>query len=37
VHPEGGQHTIAKMVAVYDWHSRHHLAQIEKLRERKGW
>jgi hypothetical protein len=37
VHPEGGRHTIAKMVAVYDWHSRHHLAQIEKLRERMGW
>ncbi len=37
VHPESGRHTVAQMVAVYDWHSRHHLAQIEKLRERKGW
>ena len=37
VHPEGGRHTVKQMVAVYDWHSRHHLAQIEKLRERMGW
>lgn len=37
VHPEGGRQTVAHMVAVYDWHSRHHLAQIEGLRERKGW
>ena len=37
VHPESGKQTVKQMVAVYDWHSRHHLAQIEKLRERMGW
>jgi uncharacterized damage-inducible protein DinB len=37
LHPESGKHTVAQMVALYDWHSRHHLAQIESLRERKGW
>lgn len=37
VHPESGRHTIAHMVALYDWHSRHHLAQIESLRERMHW
>lgn len=37
VHPESGRHTVKQMVAVYDWHSRHHLAQINSLRERMGW
>lgn len=37
VHPESGRHTITQMVALYDWHSRHHLAQIESLRERMKW
>ena len=37
VHPQSGKHTVKQMVAVYDWHSRHHLAQIEAMRERMGW
>jgi hypothetical protein len=37
VHPKSGKQTVKQMVAVYDWHSRHHLAQIESLRERTGW
>lgn len=37
LHPESGRHSIIEMVAIYDWHSRHHLAQIESVRERKGW
>ncbi len=36
-HPERGPMTIARNLAVYDWHSRHHLAHITKLRERMGW
>jgi len=37
VHPESGRQTLAKALATYDWHSRHHTAHITRLRERKGW
>ena len=36
-HPERGQVTLANNLAIYDWHSRHHLAHITRLRERMGW
>lgn len=36
-HPESGRQTLAKALAIYDWHSRHHTAHIRSLRERKGW
>lgn len=36
-HPESGRHTVSQVVALYDWHSRHHLAHITSLRERMGW
>jgi hypothetical protein len=29
--------TLAKLAAVYAWHSRHHVAHITELRKTKGW
>ncbi len=37
VHPENGRQDLAKALAIYDWHSRHHVAHITELRTRKGW
>jgi hypothetical protein len=37
VHPEGGRQTLAQVLALYDWHSRHHTAHIANLRKRMGW
>ena len=37
VHPESGEWTVEKFLALYAWHSRHHTAHITKLRERSGW
>jgi uncharacterized damage-inducible protein DinB len=36
-HPELGRQTLAKALALYDWHSRHHTAHIAGLRARQGW
>jgi len=36
-HPEHGVLTLDRMLAMYAWHSRHHLAHITALRERMGW
>ena len=36
-HPEHGTLTLDRMLAMYAWHSRHHLAHITSLRERMGW
>ncbi|HEY2857727.1 MAG TPA: bacillithiol transferase BstA [Terracidiphilus sp.] len=36
-HPERGTVTLANNLAVYAWHSRHHVAHIVRLRERMGW
>jgi len=36
-HPENGQVNLAKALAMYDWHSRHHTAHITSLRARQGW
>jgi hypothetical protein len=36
-HPERGRVTLANNLALYDWHSRHHLAHITNLRVRMGW
>jgi hypothetical protein len=36
-HPEIGQITIDYLLFTYDWHSRHHVAHITRLREREGW
>ena len=37
VHPENGVQTLSDSLALYAWHSEHHLTQITKLRERRGW
>jgi hypothetical protein len=37
VHPEQGRQNLAKVLALYDWHSRHHTAHITSLRARQGW
>ncbi len=36
-HPESGEWTVEKFLALYAWHSRHHTAHIRRLRERNGW
>jgi uncharacterized damage-inducible protein DinB len=36
-HPERGWENLAKALAMYDWHSRHHTAHITSLRARQGW
>jgi hypothetical protein len=38
-HPEqpGRSIPLNEVLAMYDWHSRHHLAHITRLRERMGW
>jgi uncharacterized damage-inducible protein DinB len=37
VHPENGRMTLANNLALYEWHSRHHVAHITGLRRRMGW
>lgn len=37
VHPETGEWTLEKALAMYAWHSLHHTAHITSLREREGW
>ncbi len=36
-HPELGRQNLAKALALYDWHSRHHTAHLTSLRARQGW
>ena len=36
-HPEMGRVSLGKVLAIYDWHSRHHTAHITSLRARQGW
>jgi uncharacterized damage-inducible protein DinB len=36
-HPEQGRRNLATVLALYDWHSRHHTAHITSLRARQGW
>lgn len=37
IHPETGNWTLEKALALYAWHSRHHTAHITSARRRKGW
>ncbi|HTV64727.1 MAG TPA: putative metal-dependent hydrolase [Bryocella sp.] len=37
MHPEHGVLTLDRMLAMYAWHSEHHLAHITSLRERLRW
>ena len=36
-HPEMGQVSLEKNVALYAWHGKHHVAHITELRKRMGW
>jgi len=36
-HPENGVMNLDQMLALYEWHGRHHAAHITSLRERSGW
>lgn len=36
-HPEIGVLTIGKLLAMYGWHGRHHVAHVTALRERMDW
>jgi hypothetical protein len=36
-HPVSGRQNLAKALALYEWHSRHHTAHITRLRSQKGW
>ncbi len=37
VHPERGRSDLGTTLAIYAWHSLHHVAHITRLRERMGW
>jgi uncharacterized damage-inducible protein DinB len=36
-HPDWGNVTLDKQLALYAWHGRHHTAHVTSLRERMGW
>ena len=36
-HPDNGVQSLDRMLAIYAWHSRHHLAHITELKRREGW
>ena len=36
-HPENGTMTLDRMLALYAWHSRHHVAHITELAKRERW
>jgi hypothetical protein len=36
-HPEMGPVTLDRMLGVYAWHGRHHMAHVTSLRDRMGW
>ncbi len=36
-HPEAGTMSLDTQLELYEWHGRHHIAHITKLRERAGW
>lgn len=37
LHPELGEVSIGKCIALYAWHGKHHLAHITSLCNRMGW
>jgi uncharacterized damage-inducible protein DinB len=36
-HPENGIMNLDRLLQLYAWHGRHHVAHITALRERMGW
>lgn len=37
VHPERGRQSVEAATLLYAWHSRHHVAHIQYLRQREEW
>jgi hypothetical protein len=37
IHPERGALSLDQTLAMYEWHGRHHLAHVQRCRERNGW
>jgi len=37
VHPQNGVMTLDRMLALYAWHSRHHVSHITELKRREEW
>jgi len=37
IHPENGVMSLDRVLQIYAWHGRHHIAHITSLRERMGW
>jgi hypothetical protein len=36
-HPEMGEVSLERSLALYAWHGKHHVAHITELRKRMGW
>ncbi len=36
-HPESGVQQLDRMIGMYVWHGKHHVAHITSLRGREGW
>lgn len=36
-HPENGMMNLDQMLALYEWHSKHHVGHVRSLRDRNGW
>src|SRR5688572_26371057 len=36
-HPEHGTISLDSLLALYDWHGRHHVSHVTRLRQRMGW
>ncbi|CAN5824098.1 bacillithiol transferase BstA [soil metagenome] len=36
-HPENGAMTIDKLLQMYAWHGRHHVAHVTELKKHEGW
>jgi uncharacterized damage-inducible protein DinB len=37
VHPENGPMTLDRLLQMYAWHGRHHVAHITSVRQREKW
>lgn len=37
MHPESGNTSLEKVLGMYAWHGKHHLAHITGLKKRMGW
>lgn len=37
MHPENGPMTLDRLLQMYAWHGRHHVAHVTELRKREGW